>query len=114
VDFPSTDDFLDAFGIVPIEEDPSIAYCRYVKISSDGQVELDFSFNAAMESFQVVLRCGGKKTVTISSERVKQIKIRKTHTGSNIQVIFDVREGTSEAVLSFEPELYCHWWSLRN
>jgi hypothetical protein len=32
--FPSTGEFLEAFGIEPIEEDPSMAYCRYVKNQS--------------------------------------------------------------------------------
>jgi len=70
MEFPSTFDFLETFGIEPIEEDPSMAYCRYVKRSSDGRLELDMSFSAVADSFQVVLRCDGKKVMAVSSERV--------------------------------------------
>lgn len=55
MDFPSTVDFLAAFGIEPVEEDPCMAYCRYVKQSKDRLHELDISFSAVAESFQVVL-----------------------------------------------------------
>ncbi|WP_200157352.1 hypothetical protein [Allochromatium vinosum] len=114
MEFPSTADFLEAFGIEPVEEDPGMAYCRYVKQSGDGLQELDISFSAVAKSFQVVLRCGGRELVSVSSEKVRLIKLRRDHSGSGIHVVFDVRDGTSEAVVTLEPDLRCHWWTLRS
>lgn len=114
MNFPSTDDFLEAFGIAPIEEDPSLAYCRYVKQASEGEMEIDISFSAVSESFQVVLRCGGREVATISSERVKLIEIRSDDSGSGIHAVFDIGDVTSEAFVMLEPEPRCHWWTLRS
>ena len=114
MDFPSPADFLEAFGIEPVEEDPSMAYCRYVKQSIDGHQELDVSFSEVAASFQVVLRCGGKEVVTVSSEKVRLVELRRDQSGSGIHVVFDVHDGTSEAVLTLEPDLHCHWWTLRS
>ena len=113
MEFPSTVDFLETFGIEPIEEDPSMAYYRYVKQSNDGRQELDISFSAVSESFQVVLRCGGKEAMTVSSEKVRLVELRRDHSGSGVHVVFDVRDGTSEAAVTLEPDLHCHWWTLR-
>lgn len=114
MEFPSKFDFLETFGIEPVEEDPSMAYCRYVKQSSDGLQDLDISFSAVAASFQVVLRCGGKELVTVSSEKVRLVELRRDQSGSGIHVVFDIREGTSEAVVTLEPDLHCHWWTLRS
>ena len=113
MEFPSTTDFLEAFGIEPVEEDPGMAYCRYVKQSSDGLQELDISFSAVAESLQVVMRCGGRELVTVSSEMVRLIELRRDHSGSRVHVVFDVRDGASEVVVTLEPDLHCHWWTLR-
>jgi hypothetical protein len=45
MEFPSTFEFLEMFGIEPTEEGPD--GCRYVKRSSDGQCELDISFSSS-------------------------------------------------------------------
>lgn len=113
MNFPNTIEFLEAFGLEPIEEDPNMAYCRYVKQSIDG-IELDISFSAVTESFQVVLRFRDKELVTVSSERVRFIEIMNDHFGSGIRVVFDVQGGTSEAVVRIEPDLHCYWWTLRS
>jgi len=113
MEFPSVADFLEVFGIEPVEEDPSMAYCRYVKQSNDGEQELDISFSAVAESFQVVLRCGSKEVMSVSSERVRLIELRHDHSSSGVHVVFDVRDGASEAVVTLEPDLHCHWWALR-
>ena len=113
MEFPSTFDFLETFGIEPIEEDSSMAYCRYLKQSNDGRLELDMSFSAVANSFQVILRCDGKKTMAMSSEKVRLIELRCDSLGSGIHVVFDVSDGTSEAVVILEPDLYCSWQTLR-
>ena len=51
--FPTRLEFLEAFGIEPIQEDPTEGYCRYAKQSRDGKTEVEFSLSAAGESFQV-------------------------------------------------------------
>lgn len=114
MDFPSTTDFLETFGIEPVEEDPSMAYCRYLKRSSDGLSELDISFSAVAESFQVVLRCGGQELMTVSSEKVRLVELRHDGNSSAVHVVFDVVDATSEAVITLEPNLHCHWWTLQS
>lgn len=113
MNFPNTDDFLEAFGIEPVEEDPSMAYCRYVKTALDGGLEVDISFSAVTESFQVVLRCGGHEVATVSSESVKAIELRHDGSGSGVHVVFNIHGMTSEALVTLEPELSCRWWTLR-
>lgn len=44
-----------------------MGYCRYVKRSIHGLQALDISFSAVAGWFQVVLRCGGKEVMTVSS-----------------------------------------------
>ena len=112
--FPSELDFLEFFGMEAVEVDPSMAYCRYVKTSSDGNSELEFSFSAISESFQVVLRCAGHEMASITSENVSLIEIRTHRRGTGIHVVFDAYGGKSEAEVTFEPHLHCSWWYLRD
>lgn len=111
--FPNTIEFLEHFGLEPIEEDSNMGYRRYVRQSVDG-VELDISFSAVAESFQVVLRLRHKELVSVSSERVRLIEIMKDRFGSGIRVVFDVQGGTSEAIVRIEPDFHCYWWTLRS
>lgn len=87
-----------------------MAYCRYVKKSVDGNQEMDFSFSAVYESFQVIIRCSGKELATISGEGVRFIEIRNDLSGAGVHVVFDAGSGASEATLVMEPNLHCHWW----
>ena len=112
--FPSELDSLESFGIEPVEVDASMACCRYVKTSDDGAVELDFSFSAVSESFQVVLRCAGHEMASVSSENASLIEIRATQRGTGIHVVFDARGGKSEAEMTLEPSLHCSWWYVRD
>jgi hypothetical protein len=112
--FPSTKDFLDILNIRPTEEDPGMAYCRYVKYSDDGIMKIDVSFSAVTESFQVVFQCAGRDVVTISSEKTRLIEIQSDDAGLRIHAIFDISGLASEAMVTFEPQLHCHWWALRN
>lgn len=114
MNFPSAFDFLETFGLEPIEEDPSLAYCRYVKQSSDGLQELDISFSGVAESFQVIFRCGGKSVVTLSSEKVKMVQVRRDQSGVGLHVSFDLNDVSSEALITLEPDLHCRWWLLRS
>ncbi|NMG68108.1 hypothetical protein GPA19_24555 [Azoarcus indigens] len=112
--FPSTLDFIETFGLVPVEEDPSMAYCRYLKKVLGGKLEIDISFSAVAESFQVVLRCNGHDVITVSSESVKSIEIRHDGAGSGVNVLFDIDGVASEAWIGLEPEVNCRWWALRS
>lgn len=105
---------MEAFGLEPIDEDESMAYCRYVKRSDDGTRELDFSFSAVTDSFQVGFRCGGMEVMLVSSEKVRLIELRNDRSGTGVRVVFDFQGATSEAVVTLEPELHCYWWTLRN
>lgn len=112
--FPSELEFLDAFGIEPCEVDQAMAYCRYSRQSNDGLIELEFSFSGVSRSFQVTVKVFGKELILISSEGVVQIDIRPTIHGSGIHVLFETRDGASEAEVTLEPILHCSWWNLRN
>lgn len=114
MEFPSTNDFLEEFGIEPIEVDPSLALCRYIKKSTNSELEVDISFSAVMASFQVVLRLAMQEVAIISSENVKSIELVRNSSGAGVHVVFDICESISEARVIFEPEVSCRWWTLRN
>lgn len=114
MNFPSSFDFEEAFGLEPLEEDSSLAYCRYVKKSNDGLQEIDISFSGVADSFQVVFRLGGKEIITLSSEKVKAIQLRRDQSGADLHISFDLNDVTSEAVVTLEPDLHCSWWLLRS
>jgi len=111
--FPSALDFLEKFGIEPIEEDPSMAFFRYNTKSRDEEVELEISFSGVAKSFQIILRCGQREIAVLSSENVASIEIRSDKSGEGIYVIFDIAGVASEAWILLEPDLNCRWWTLR-
>lgn len=111
--FPGKFEFLDAFGIEPTEEDPSLAYCRYLKESSSDGCEIEISFSGVAESFQIVLRINERELINISSEKVNTIEIYSDKTGAGLRVIFDLAGAQAEALVTLEPDLHCHWWLLR-
>ncbi|MFJ4346686.1 hypothetical protein [Pseudomonas sp. NPDC089401] len=113
MEFPSENDFLQEFGIEPIEVDPSLALCRYVMKSRSGDLELDFSFSVVMKSFQVVLRLAMQELAVFSSESVKSIEVVRDGSEAGIRVVFDICDSISEARIAFEPDLSCRWWTLR-
>jgi hypothetical protein len=112
MEFPSALEFLEMFGIAPTEEGSEC--CRYVKQSSDGQVELDISFSTVADSFEVTLRCAGRSVMTITSEKVRLVELRRDSLGSGIHVLFDICGVMSEATVMLEPDVYCNWWTLQN
>jgi hypothetical protein len=112
--FPSTNDFLEEFGIEPAEVDPSLALCRYIKTSKNSELEVEISFSAVMGSFQVVLRLAMQELAIISSENVKAIELVRDNSGAGIRVVFDMCETTSEARVTLEPEVSCQWWTVRD
>lgn len=114
MEFPSENDFFEAFGIEPIEVDPSLALCRYTKKSKSSEIEVDISFSAVMQSFQVVLRLAMQELAVVSSENVKSIELVRDNSGAGVRVVFDICESISEARVTFEPEVSCQWWTLRN
>jgi hypothetical protein len=114
MELPSKLDFLIEFGLEPVEEDRDLALFRYIKPSVDGLQELDISFSGVWRSFQVVLRCGGKELVSVSSESVESLKIRRDKSGAGaVHVVFNLEAVRSEALVTLEPELRCDWWTLR-
>lgn len=114
MEFPSVNDFLMEFGIEPVEIDPNLSLCRYIKKSHSSELEVDFSFSAVMGSFQVVLRLAEQELAIISSESVKIIELVRGDAGAGIHVVFDIFNSTSEAWLMLEPDVSCRWWTLRN
>lgn len=113
MEFPSENDFLEEFGIEPVEVDPSLALCRYTIKSKNSGLELDISFSAVMESFQVVLRLSMQELAVISSENVKSIELVREGSEAGVRIVFDICESISEARVIFEPDVSCRWWTLR-
>lgn len=111
--FPSESDFLEEFGIEPIEVDPNLALCRYTMKSKNSDLEVDLSFSAVMNSFQVVLNLAGQELAVISSENVKFIELLRNGSEAGVRVVFDICDSISEARILFEPDLSCRWWTLR-
>lgn len=111
--FPDKDEFLQLFGIQPIEEDPSVALCRYRLHSKSNNLELDLSFSAIQESFQVLLYLGEQQVVNFVSERTTQIELYRDSRESGLRVHFDVAGAAAEAIVTLEPEIKCRWWLIR-
>ena len=114
MEFPDPDDFLEEFGIEPVEIDLSLSLCRYIKKSGSNELEVEFSFSSVMRSFQVVFRIAEQELAIISSESVKFIKLVRDDAGAGVHVVFDVCNSTSEAWVMLEPDVSCRWWTLRN
>lgn len=113
MEFPTEDDFLEEFGIEPVEVDQSLALCRYEMKSKNSDLKLEFSFSAVMESFQVVLKTSKHELAIISSESVKSIEFVRGGSEAGVRVVFDICGSTSEAMVILEPDLKCRWWTLR-
>ncbi|MBD9591113.1 hypothetical protein IB254_28915 [Pseudomonas sp. PDM03] len=113
MEFPNENDFLEAFGIEPVEVDQNLALCRYKVKSRNSDLELDCSFSAVMGSFQVVLKFAMQELAIISSENVKSIEIVRESSEAGVRVVFDICDSISEARVMFEPDLSCRWWTLR-
>ena len=114
MNYPTVEDFLEEFGIYPVEVDPSLALCRYTKKSGNSGPEVDISFSAVMRSFQVNLKVAGRELAVISSESVSSIELVRDASGAGVRVVFDVSGLVSEAIVMLEPEVSCRWWTLRN
>lgn len=110
--YPSADDFLEEFGIEPVEVDPTLALCLYRVKSKSGDVEVDVSFSVVMGSFQVVLKVFGQELAVVSSESVKSVELVRDEQGAGVRVIFDIRDSLSEARVLFEPDVSFRWWIL--
>jgi hypothetical protein len=114
MEHPSVFDFLETFGLEPVEEDADMGTYCYVKQSNNGLQELEISFSAIDESFQVILRSGGKEFVSICSEKAEFVKLWQDRSGSGVYAEFNIDEVKSKAVVTLEPNLHCRWWILRN
>lgn len=110
--FPSTNDFLEEFGLEPVEVDPNLAMCRYVKRSCSSGLELDVSFSGVMNSFEVILRLSMQELAVVSSENVKFIEFLRGSSGVGLHVVFESRDTISEARVIFDPEVSVKWWTL--
>lgn len=113
MDFPNANDFLEEFGIEPVEVDPGLSLYRYIKKSHSSDLEVDFSFSAVMGSFQVMLRFAEQELAVICSESVKFIEFIRDDAGAGVHVVFDICNSTSEAWVMLEPDVSCRWWTLR-
>jgi hypothetical protein len=111
--FLSTIDFMEEFGIEPVEVDPSLALCRYIKKSESSELEVDLSFSAVMKSFQVVLRLSMQELAVVSSENVRSIELVRDSSGAGVHVVFEFCNLLSEARVIFVPEVSFRWWILR-
>lgn len=112
--FPSSYEFLEKFGIEPVEKDDGIGLYRYIKKGEKTEFEIDISFSVIMRSFQVTLRCSGREISTVSSEGVQSIKIVKDKFGEGLNVVFNINATLSEARVILEPDISFRWWILHN
>ena len=114
MEFPSTNDFLERFGIEPVEIDPSSGLFRYITKSPRSELKVDFSFSVVMRSFQLVLRLDEQELAIISSESVRSIELFRDDAGAGVHVVFDICNSISEAWVMLDPDVSCRWWTLRN
>jgi len=74
---PEIEDFMECFGMEPIEKDVDMISFRYIKKSDAGLWELEFSFCATTYSFLVISRCDAKEMIRIYSEKTKKLRSGK-------------------------------------
>lgn len=113
MNFPEKDEFLQVFGMEPVEEDASIALCRYRVHSESSNLDLLLSFSAVQESFEVVLYCARQEVINFVSERTTKIELYRDSSGAGVRAYFDVSGVQAEAIVTLEPEIKCRWWLIR-
>lgn len=90
-----------------------MALCRYRFNSKSNGLELDISFSAIQESFQILLYCGGQEVVNFVSERTTKMELYRDSSGSGLRVHFEVSGVQAEAIVTLEPTIKCRWWLIR-
>jgi hypothetical protein len=117
--FPNRNEFFDFTGLLPVEEDATSGYRRYLKISKDDECKIDISFSATASSFQVKMERYGAELLCLSSEQVSLIELRDDlceceKIGSGLRVVLDISGVLSQLVIMLEPVVYFRWWVLSN
>ncbi|MNL62019.1 hypothetical protein D3C87_1860000 [compost metagenome] len=69
--------------------------------------------SAVQESFEVILSCSGQEVMNFVSERAAKVELYRDSSGGGVHVYFEIHGAQAEAVVTFEPEIKCHWWLLR-
>lgn len=110
---PSELDFLAALGIEPIDSDPVEGTYSYLIQTPDGERELDISFSALMDFFQLRYRVKGEEVIYLSSERAQSIELFHERNRTTLKVIFEIEGVDAEAIISLAPQLHCHWTVLK-
>ncbi|CAI8693773.1 hypothetical protein BTK96_004280 [Burkholderia pyrrocinia] len=113
MNFPTKEQFFESFGLEPVQEDPTLALCRYRVRSQHCDVQIDVSFSGVAESFEVRLECCGREVVVLVSERAELIELYREREGNGIRAVFMLQGVTSEAIVILEPEISCRWSVLR-
>ena len=111
--FPDKDQFLQAFGIEPMEEDPSLALCRYKVRSDERDLELLITFSAVQKTFELLLYCSGHEVINLVSERTTKIELYRDSSGDGVRACFDIDGAQAEAIVTLAPEIKCRWWLIR-
>lgn len=112
--FPNKDEVFQEFGIEPIEEDPSLALCRYKFHSREFNLDLLVTFSAVQESFEVIVFCLGQEIINIVSERTEKVELYRDSTGRGLRASFEISGMQAEAVVILEPKVSCRWWLIKN
>ena len=112
--YPDELEFLEQFGVEPILDESPSPVIRYVIPSPTGSLTADISFSLVMKSFQFTLYDGKIEITTICSESVQSIEILDYRGIPTIKVLFDMVGHSSEALIRFNPEIYCHWGTITN
>lgn len=113
MDFPSPDDFLEAFGVDPDYVDEEDIFFRYSFKSKSEDYSASISFDAIAESFQIDLLLRGDEVMTISSEKVKSISIVDDVSWAGVRVLFDYNGLASEARINLRTDPKINWWVIR-
>lgn len=111
--YPSNLDFLEAFGLDAVEIDESRVCRYYSKSSDDGALRLDFSFSEIEHSFQVALYHRDVAVMQVVSENLRSMALQLGELDRSIHVAFGLEGAMSEATITLEPAIRCHWWTLR-
>ncbi len=106
---PTELEFLEALDIEPIEKNVEESFYRFLLSYEKENTELEFSFSGVEDSFQVILRTGGRTIALISSEKAEEIEILEGHHGPFLKILFQIEGFAAQATLHLLPLPYCEW-----
>jgi hypothetical protein len=88
-----------------------MAFCRYVVIRGDQELEL--SFSAVTDSVHVLLRVDGRECVNFLSESVQSVDIMNDSRGPGVRFVIEAPGEQTEGFVGIDTAVHFHYRRLR-